>query len=137
MAIEYPPYVTGYGGIPTLFKKIKEAAVPAKFTQDFLNTILGLKSSSFRPMIPLLKKLGFIDPANAPTQAYRDVREDGLKGPVIGERLREAYKSLFQRERICLQTGEERTHLQVAKHTWGSGRRWYRAVCSRDIYGIG
>jgi hypothetical protein len=95
MAIEYPPYVTGYGGIPTLFKKIKEAAVPAKFTQDFLNTILGLKSSSFRPMIPLLKKLGFIDPANAPTQAYRDVREDGLKGPVIAERLREAYKSLF------------------------------------------
>jgi len=95
MAIEYPPYVTGYGGIPTLFKKIKEAAVPAKFTQDFMTTVLGLKSSSFRPMIPLLKKLGFIDQANVPTQAYRDVREDARMGGVMAERVREAYRGLF------------------------------------------
>jgi len=95
MAIEYPPYVTGYGGIPTLFRKIKEAAVPTKFTQDFLTTVLGLKSSSFRPMIPLLKKLGFLDQANVPTQAYRDVREDGRRGEVMAQRIREAYRSLF------------------------------------------
>jgi hypothetical protein len=95
MAIEYPPYVTGYGGIPTLFKKIKEAAVPAKFTQDFMATVLGLKSSSFRAMIPLLKKLGFIDQANVPTQAYRDVREDARMGEIMAERAREAYKGLF------------------------------------------
>jgi hypothetical protein len=95
MAIEYPPYVTGYGGISTLFKKIKEAAVPAKFTQDFLTTILDLRSSSFRPMIPLLKKLGFLDPGNVPTQAYRDVREDSRRGEVMAQRIREAYRSLF------------------------------------------
>lgn len=95
MAIEYPPYVNGYGGIPTLFKKIKEAAVPAKFTQDFMSTALGLKSSSYRAMIPLLKKLGFIDQANVPTQAYREFREDSLAGSVMAERLREAYKRLF------------------------------------------
>jgi len=95
MAIDYPPYVNGYGGIPTLFRKIKEAAVPAKFTQDFMNTVLGLKSSSYRAMIPLLKKLGFIDQANVPKQAYRDFREDTLAGGVMAERLRETYKSIF------------------------------------------
>jgi len=95
MAIEYPPYVSGYGGIPVLFKKIKEAAVPTKFTQDFLSTSLGLRSSSFRAMIPLLKKLGFIDQANVPTEAYRNVREASLAGSVIAEQLRAAYKSLF------------------------------------------
>ena len=95
MAIEYPPYVTGYGGIPTLFRKIKEATVPAKFTQDFLTTVLDLKSSSFRPMIPLLKKLGFIDPANVPTQAYREVREDDRRGEVMAQRIRDAYRVLF------------------------------------------
>jgi uncharacterized protein DUF5343 len=95
MAIEYPPYVNAYGGIPKLFAKIKEAAVPAKFTVDFLNTVLGLKSSSSRAMIPLLKKLNFVDPANVPTQAYRDVRESGLAGRVMAERLREAYRPLF------------------------------------------
>jgi len=95
MPIEYPPYVNGYGGISKLFAKITEAAVPAKFTQDFVNTVLGLKSSSFRAMIPLLKRLGFVDPNNVPTQAYKDVREPESAGSVMAERLREGYKSLF------------------------------------------
>ena len=47
-------------------------------------------------MIPLLKKLGFVDPANVPTQAYKDFREDSLSGNIMAERLRDAYKSLFQ-----------------------------------------
>src|SRR5208282_1556413 len=92
---EYPPYVNGYGGIPKLFAKIKDAAVPPKFTQDFVSTVLDLKSSSFRAMIPLLKRLGFIDQANVPTQAYKDFRENSLSGTVMAERLREAYKPLF------------------------------------------
>jgi hypothetical protein len=95
MAVEYPPYVNGYGGIPKLFAAIREAAVPPKFTQDFLSDILDLKSSSYRAMIPLMKKLGFIDPGNVPTQAYRDVRDAAQAGRVIAARMREAYKTLF------------------------------------------
>ena len=91
---DYPPYVNGYGGIPKLFAKIKEAAVPPKFTQDFLSEILELKSSSYRAMIPLMKKLGFVDPTNVPTQAYRDYRDE-RGGEVMAERLRETYKPLF------------------------------------------
>jgi len=75
---EYPPYVNAYNGVPTLFEQIKAAAVPPKFTVDFLSTALDMKSSSYRAMIPLLKKLGFIDPANVPTQAYKDFREDSF-----------------------------------------------------------
>lgn len=93
---DYPAYVNAYNGIPTLFQKIKTAAVPPKFTVDFLSTVLDMKSSSYRAMIPLLKKLGFIDAANVPTQAYKDFREDSLSGTVMAERLREAYKPLFQ-----------------------------------------
>jgi hypothetical protein len=92
---EYPPYVNAYKGIPKLFEKIKAAAVPPKFTVDFMTSMLDLKSSSFRAMIPLLKRLGFIDPANIPTQAYKDFREDSLSGKVMAERLRDAYKTLF------------------------------------------
>jgi Family of unknown function (DUF5343) len=92
---EYPPYVNGYGGISKLFHKVKEAAVPPKFTQDFVSTVLDLKSSSYRAMIPLLKRLGFIDQANVPTQAYKDYRDDSQSGIVMAERLRHAYKALF------------------------------------------
>jgi hypothetical protein len=42
--INYPPYIDAYGSLPSLFEAIKKAAVPPKFTQDFLSSILGLKS---------------------------------------------------------------------------------------------
>jgi hypothetical protein len=95
---EYPPYVNAYGGIPLLFEKIKSASVPPKFTVDFLSTVLDMKSSSYRALIPLLKKLGFIDPANVPTQAYKDFREDdfNVSGGVMAAQLKQAYKELFQ-----------------------------------------
>jgi hypothetical protein len=92
---EYLPYVNAYGSIPKLFAGIKSAAVPPKVSQNFLESVLDLKSSSHRALIPLLKKLGFIDSGNAPTQAYKDFREDGMGGPVMAQRLREAYKPLF------------------------------------------
>jgi hypothetical protein len=104
---EYPPYVNAYNGIPTLFEKIKAAAVPPKFTMDFLSTVLDLKSSSYRAMIPLLKKLGFIDAANIPTQAYKDFREDSSSGRVMAERLREAYKPLFQASEYAWKLNKE------------------------------
>ena len=89
------PYVNGYGGIPKLFAAIKSASVPPKFTQDYMSTVLGLKSSSYRAMIPLLKKLGFIDQGNVPTQAYKDYRDNSLSGTVMAHRVREAYAPLF------------------------------------------
>jgi hypothetical protein len=104
---EYPPYVNAYNGIPTLFEKIKAAAVPPKFTVDFLGTALDMKSSSYRAMIPLLKKLGFIDQANIPTQAYKEFREDSLSGRVMAERLREAYRSLFQANEYAWKLNKE------------------------------
>lgn len=93
---DYSPYVNGYGGIPKLFAEIKSAAVPPKFTQDFMSTLLGLKSSSYRAMIPLLKKLGFIDQANVPTQAYKDYRDEAQSRPVMARQLHEAYAPLFE-----------------------------------------
>jgi len=92
---EYPPYVNAYNSIPKLFAGIKSAAVPPKVSQDFLASVLDLKSSSHRALIPLLKKLGFIDAGNVPTQAYKDFRDGSLSGSVMAEQLKEAYKSLF------------------------------------------
>jgi hypothetical protein len=95
MAAKYPPYVNAYGNISKLFQRIKEASVPPKFSNNFLGTSLGLKSSSCRAMVPLLKRLGFIDQANVPTQAYKDFRDDNLSGAIMAERLKNAYFDLF------------------------------------------
>jgi len=93
--VNYPPYVDAYGKIEEVFRKIKEAAVPPKVTNDFLYTKLGLKSTSYRAMIPLLKKMGFIDEANVPTAAYRVYREEKKSKIIMAQQVRNAYKDLF------------------------------------------
>jgi hypothetical protein len=93
--VDYPPYVNAYGQLKELFAKIKEASVPEKFTQDFLSTVLGLKSSSFRPMIPFLKKMGFLDQANVPTKAYTDYRDESKSGIIMAVQIRSTYGVLY------------------------------------------
>lgn len=93
--VDYPPYVNSYGQLKELFAKIKEASVPPKFAQDFLSTVLSLKSSSFRPMIPFLKKLGFLDQANVPTKVYSDFRDESKSGVIMANQIRSAYNQLY------------------------------------------
>ncbi len=94
--VKYPPYVNAYGTIPKLFTEITKASVPPKFTLDFMETVLEMKSSSHRALIPLLKKLNFIDAANAPTEAYKNFREDSLRGPVMAAQIKAAYPEIYK-----------------------------------------
>lgn len=93
---KYPPYVDAYGKISDVFEEIRKAAVPPKFTQDFLSSVLGLTSSSYRAMIPLLKKLGFLDQANNPTEVYKKYREESQSQIVLGEQVKKAYEDLYK-----------------------------------------
>jgi hypothetical protein len=95
MATKYPPYVNAYGSIAKLFQEIKKASVPPKFTNNFMQTALGLKSTSYRAMIPLMKRLGFLDQNNVPTQPYKDFRDESQSGVVMADRLKNAYTDLF------------------------------------------
>ena len=105
--VNYPPYVDAYGRLKELFQKIREAAVPAKFTQDFISTKLGLKSSSFRVMPNLLKRLGLIDEATVPTQSYKDYRDDKKSKTVMAKRIKVAYSELFSANEYAYQLKKE------------------------------
>lgn len=94
---ENPPYVMNYGKIPALFSKIREASPPPKFNRDFVATVLGFKSSSDQAFPPFLKRLGFLDDANVPTQDYRDYRGDeGLAKAIMAKRIRASFPTIFQ-----------------------------------------
>lgn len=107
MAANYPPYVNAYGNISKLFAAIKAASVPPKFTNDFMQTVLGLKSTSYRAMIPLLKRLGFLDPGSVPTQAYRDYRDDGMSEAVMAESIKNAYTDLYAAHEYAHKLGKD------------------------------
>lgn len=101
------PYVNAYGSIKDLFLAIQKAAVPTKFSQDFLSTKLGLKSSSHRALIPLLKRLGFVDPNNVPTDAYKGYRDPKKAKAVMGAQLRTAYSDLFTADQYAYELKKE------------------------------
>jgi hypothetical protein len=93
---EYPPFVNAYGKLDALFAKIREASTPPRFNQDYLGTVLGFRSSSDRAFPSLLKRLGFIDSANVPTQDYKDYRDETQSRIIMAKQVREAYPTIFK-----------------------------------------
>ncbi len=68
---EKPPYVTAYGNVKKVLEKIQTAATPPRFTQDFLATKLNLIGGSPKPVIPFLKRTGFLGSDGVPTELYK------------------------------------------------------------------
>jgi len=95
MATELP-YLNSYKNVGKLFDKIGAAAKPEAFTHRFLTDTLGLKSATTdRPLIPLLRTLGFIDSAGKPTADYNLLKNPAKRGAAIATAIRKAYKPLF------------------------------------------
>jgi hypothetical protein len=91
---EYLPYVNAYGAHSQTVRRDQVRSRSAQGLAELLGVGARSEIASHRAMIPLLKKLGFIGAGNVPTQAYKDFRDEH-SGSVMAERLREAYKPLF------------------------------------------
>lgn len=91
-----PPYMNAYGNISKALKKIQEAATPARFTQDFLATKLDLQGGSPKPLIPFLKRTGFLGGDGVPTDLYKRFRNPSERGKAAAEALRKGYSSLYE-----------------------------------------
>jgi hypothetical protein len=87
-------YLTTTKNTQAILDAMQRAGVPKRFTYDFLKQ-LGYGSSSDRPMIPLLKALGFLDDGGNPTERYRRFKDPSLARAVLAEGLRDAYADVF------------------------------------------
>ncbi|MFW9881550.1 MAG: DUF5343 domain-containing protein [Candidatus Thorarchaeota archaeon] len=88
------PYILTNNKIDAILSKVRSAAKPSKFTYEFLKQ-LGFSSSNDRAIIPLLKKLGFISEDGTPTEYYDRLRDSTDWQFVLGERVKDLYKDLF------------------------------------------
>ena len=102
------PYLPSYKNVGKLFEKIKAAKIPETFTHKYLYDTIGLKGVSDRPLINLLKQLGFLDNGGKPTSRYAALKNDNIAGIEIARGVREAYKPLFDANEnaYSLQTSE-------------------------------
>jgi Family of unknown function (DUF5343) len=96
-----PPFMNATGLVTKIFDKIIEASQPERFTQDFLKTKLGFDSGSSRPVIPLLKKLGFVGSDGTPTPLYGKFRNPEERGKAMAAALRTAYKEVYDRNEFA------------------------------------
>lgn len=91
-----PPFVTAYGNITKALNKIQAAATPPRFTQDFLATKLDLKGGSAKPVIPFLKRTGFLGSDGVPTDLYKRFRNPKERSRAAGQALKTGYRALFE-----------------------------------------
>jgi hypothetical protein len=90
------PYLNAYGGITKALERIKSASTPDRFTLDFLSAKLGLKGGSARPIIPFLKRTGFLNGDGSPTDLYKLFRNNALQPAAAAQAVRTGYKALYE-----------------------------------------
>lgn len=93
----YPPYMNSTGLISKIFGKISEAQKPERFTTDYLTSVLGYGSGSARPVIPLLKRLNFLQADGTPTPLYARFRNPSERAPAMLDALKAGYPELYAR----------------------------------------
>lgn len=115
MADSYP-YILTNNKIAPILSKIRSAAKPNKFTYEFLKQ-LGFSSSNDRAIIPLLKKLGFISEDGAPTEYYDRLRDSTDWQFVLGERMNDLYKDLYNTDTEIHKKGDDEVKGAIARIT--------------------
>jgi hypothetical protein len=90
------PYLPAYGNITKALNKIIEAKTPERFTQDYLGTKLGLTGGSATPVIPFLKRTGFLNSDGSPSELYKRFRNENQRGAAAAEALRKGYARLYE-----------------------------------------
>lgn len=128
-AKKYPAFMNATGLTKKILEKIKVAATPERFTQDFLATELGFPGGSARAFISLAKKLGLIGSDGTPTDLYRQFRNTNptVSKAAMAKAIRAAYGDIYSRNEfahslsrqdleglIVEMTGLEKGHSTVA-----------------------
>lgn len=99
MAKNYPPFMNATGLVTRILEKVKVAATPDRFTQDFLATELGFTGGSAKPFIPLAKKMALIGTDGTPTDLYKQFRNTNpsTSKAAMARAIKNAYSDIYSR----------------------------------------
>lgn len=139
MAEDYP-YMVSNNKIKPIIDAIHNAAKPPKFSHEFLKQI-GFSSSNDRAVIPLFKRLGFINENGSPTTYYDDLKDTTKREHVLGDRIRVLYADLFAVNTKINSAGEEEVKGAMSRVTGkdaASVTRYYatfKTICGLAKFG--
>lgn len=90
------PFLNAYGNVTKALERIITASTPQRFTHDFLETKLSLKGGSARPIIPFLKRTGFISSDGSPTDLYKQFRNVSSRANAAARAVKKGYAPLYE-----------------------------------------
>jgi hypothetical protein len=111
------PYLHMPGSLPKILAKITEARRPERFTQDYLETIIGFRGGNYRAIIPLLKRMDFLSSDGSPTALYDKYRNDDTRGQALATGIRNAYADIFARNEFAYALPREKIASLVTEMT--------------------
>jgi hypothetical protein len=87
--------------VSKILNKIKEARTPDRFSQDYLETVLGFSGGGARPFIPLAKRIGLVGSDGTPTDLYHRFRNPAQSEQAMNDAVRIGYDELFKRNQYA------------------------------------
>lgn len=116
MAVKLP-YMVAAGIIPKVLTKIREARRTERFTQDYLETMLGIRGGNGRAVIPLLKRMNFLNADGTPTALYDRYRNDDTRALALAAGVRAAYGDVFDRNQFAFNLPKDKFTSLVTEMT--------------------
>ena len=107
MATNYPPYMNAHGMITKILEKIKVAATPDRFTQDYLATELGFSGGSAKAFIPLAKRLGLLNSDGTPSNSYKQFRNQKTSKAAMASAIKKGYADVYTRNEYAHSLGKK------------------------------
>jgi Family of unknown function (DUF5343) len=111
------PYMALPSAIPKILTKIEEAKRPERFTQDYLETMLGFSGGNHRAFLPMLKRMGFLDQDGTPTKLYDQYRNTDTQAVALAEGVRNAYSEIFDRNKFAFNLPKDKLASLVTEMT--------------------
>ena len=88
-------YTTNPAKVKQFLETIQTAGVPDKITIKTLES-LGFKSTNDRPIVGIMKAVGFVSASGEPTKRWQQYRNKQTAGTALAAGIREHYNELFK-----------------------------------------
>lgn len=132
MAKNYPAFMNATGAIAKILEKVKVAATPDRFTQDYLATELGFPGGGAKAFIPLAKKMGLLASDGTPTELYKQFRNTNSKisKAAMAKAIKTAYGDVYSRNEYAHSLDRKDLEGLIVEMTGlEKGNSTIRAIC--------
>jgi len=111
------PYTATHKRLGDALKALIEAERPPKFNEDFLGTVLKIRGGSGRPIPPILKRVGLLNPDNSPTELYSKFKSDSSRPAAALQALKNGFGEIFKRSEYAHRESDDKVRDLIVEIT--------------------